>query len=300
MSSISIILLNNIRYAVMVGVVLGAFQIASAQDIRDRVIAEWRKLDKETKVTSLVSQAMNNGKPMPLTRFAIQGDLQKVERGKKAYLSSSYASYVLAKNANGGWTVEHLSNSDRLFNEELTRNMAICVGNISLLDAISDSNFEFVEWQKVGEKIVFEVRDLKEIELRKSKTPHKPSAFASVKVTVDPNNLCRIVSTEENGEWKELKASILQDYQYKEDRFVPSAINRTSTVSNGNVLTLEQTISQVSHERLPESEFSLEFYGLKSIYTKPWPSKLWFLVFAIPLGLFVCLRLLKYIRTGLV
>ncbi|MFO0942883.1 MAG: hypothetical protein U0930_19265 [Pirellulales bacterium] len=236
--------------------------LCNAQELRDVVIAGWKRLAKENETLSFTGWSLNEEQSRKFNSYAWQGELQRFENAPKAYLKSKTATHYLRRNSQGIWQFDN-SPDDKLQDYSSMRYRAFSIANTNLLEAIDNPNFEFSEWRRNEDKIEFVVKDLKELELRKKDEPHRPAPFGMVRVEVDARNHCRIIGVSENGEWKNLSAVIQQDYSYDEDPFFPSKVSFRSDVSNGKTLIRIQFAESISHKPQPESQLSLAIYGLE-------------------------------------
>lgn len=238
-----------------------------AEDLKDVAVRGWKFIDLKTASTSGASSFSRDGKEPAQRRFAVQDDLQKFETDSRVYLRTNQQTYVLRKKKDNGWQIERLSDKidPQMLEVAYMRKLAFSYFETSFLDAISSDEFEFSGWQTLENGLVqFEVKNLRE-------NANMPGEFQLLKVNVDPSSNCRVVETETSTSNEKLSAQITCKFEYTDDPFLPSTITKISNVSNGKMLQWVWKQSDIVHQALPRSEFTLAHYGLEEVLPQKWP-----------------------------
>lgn len=263
-------------------------------EIPESAIAAWKELDNATSVTSLDRTSVLPSAKGPRTRrdrLAVQGELQKLETESRVWLKAKDAFYVLRKNSAGDWQMEQAHGLESEFSELVEfRKKAFSIVDFCLLDALKDKNFAFSNWRESdSDHFEFEVTNLEEARLNRLGVGHRPAPFENVTIRVDATNHFRIVEFHHRPSQGGVTAFVKTNYEYQEDPFFPTAIKQTSTIEGKEPIEWSWTYTSISHSELPQSEFSLEHYGLVSPGTSPfggWIRILFAAVFLLLVGFF--------------
>jgi hypothetical protein len=276
--------------------------ISTADEIKlqEQVVKAWKRLDKATSITSAVISVQRGEKEPKVKKFAVQGNLQKLELNSRVYLRTDAQTYVLRKKSDGGWVIERLSDEvdPNLVELSFNRKMGFSFYETCLLDAIASTDYQFSGWRELNNgNIEFVVKRLSD---PASPPQSRPPTFTSMTVRVDPSANCRAVEiaavspTDQQGR----TANISCKFDYATDPYCPSTVTRISEVSDGKVVRWVWSFTEINHRPLPAAEFSLPHYGIQEVFPKRWQlGKVTAILGSIILGVSVCYFSIRYIRS---
>ena len=242
--------------------------------LQEAVVAGWQRLDKLTQCTHCI-RISTGPKRSRKDRLVVQGEAQKIETDTQVYMRNGDGqSYHLRKNQSGAWQVVHLSDSEArpvLENVAHLAKAAFTDMSDCLLDLIHDDNFSFTDWKKLENGLIeFKVKmsaNTVQTDSGVSKSP-EPSKYGSRTFQVDPNENCRIVRAVKMLPVNDgLTSTVKVEDSYDNKPYFPSKVVSIASFDNPRLKPIELVweYTEISHDRLPSSEFTLAHYGLDEV-----------------------------------
>ncbi|MCA9193090.1 MAG: hypothetical protein KDB03_15050 [Planctomycetales bacterium] len=235
------------------------------------VVVGWNKIEESTRISNFSRESIVPGPQGPRTtkeKWAFQNDFDKFESDSQVWLRIKQQRFILTKSKSDRWQMRQMGSAETNddFETGTLRKAAFSISDCCLLDAVHDENYLFTNWQERQDGFLdFEVTNRKEREQNLAGEDHRPAAFEQIKVTVDPSNNYRIVNFEHDPSQGGVSAHLVGEYRYESDPYLPSTIKRTSYVEGREPRIWEHNSFSISHNPLPDSEFSLVHYGLADL-----------------------------------
>lgn len=263
----------------------------NADSLEKEVVQGWQKLQElNTIANGKTVMKFNTGQPETISRWAVQGEYQKLETEEKASFSTTHQTCKLQKNSDGEWQIVSIADeTDRqVINIGSRADESFSISGISLLDAMDDEDFSFAGWHTSDTGMIgFDLTNLVEEKLNSEGKPHPPAPFEKISVLVDPTHNCRIMSYEHAVASGGRTAEVTGRYDYDDSfpHFPIFKINSSQVAGKSKPYEITWTFSDVTNQRIPASEFSLTHYGLKEVFQPSGSSPLIYLAGAVLLAI---------------